>query len=655
MPQPIESAEVFTKDPETGKLTPHGQAERWVMEFAAARERLKKWHAQGEKILDRYLDERDRSNVSESRLNLFTANVETQHAMLFGKVPSADVARRFEDPADDVARVAAEMWERLLSPLSSDDPYVTALGYVLEDRLLPGFGFSSARYEVETEPATDDAGQPILDEEGQPVERKTRESVETDYHYWKSVLYSPCRTFEESRWFAWCAPMTRADLEKRFGDVGKQVPMNAKTGKKGEADAAKADPWARADVWEIWCKEDRTVYWYVEGFNRILDEKPDPLGLEGFYPFPKPLVARPTTRSFVPRPDFAVHQDLYNEIDKLSTRISLLEDAVRVAGVYDKSSPEVAKLLADAGFNKMYPAEGWGQLMEKGGLKGSVDWFPIEQVTNAIAILTEKRAEKIGLLQQVSGWSDVMRGQSNANETLGAQKMKAGYASVRIERTKGEVAQYATGLQRIRAEIIAKHFDVKTIIERSNVLNTPDAKYAEQAAQLIKDKLSAYRIEVKPESINLTDYAALKQERAEVVTALGGLMSAMTPLIETSGPVGAEFALAAAQWLLAGVKGGDSLEAEFDNFRAKVQQQAAQSAAQPPPPDPKVEAAKVQGAVKIEGAKMDMQVKQAEHGMKMQQLAAEVQANRANAQTDIVKAQAMPQPMMPGGGMMEGM
>jgi hypothetical protein len=643
VPQTIETAEVFTRGPD-GKLTPHGQAERWTMEFAAAREKVKKWHIQAEKILDRYLDERTTATAGESRLNLFSANVETQHAMLYGKVPSADVARRFEDPADDVARVAAEMWERLLSPLSSDDPYAVALGYVLEDRLLPGLGFASARYEVETEPATDDAGQPVLDEEGNPVERKARESVETDYHYWKSLLWAPCRTWETVRWVAWDAEMTRGDLEKRFGDIGREVPMNAQTGKKGDADAAKNDPWARARVWEIWCKEDRTVYWYVEGFNRILDEKPDPLGLEGFYPFPKPLCARPTTRSFMPRPDFVLAQDLYNEIDVLTTRINLLEQAVRVAGVHDKSSPEVAKLLTDAGFNKLYPAENWAMLSEKGGLKGVVDWFPLEQVVSAIGVLTEKRQEKIGLLQQVTGWADIMRGQSNASETLGAQKIKAQFGSVRVSKFQNEFARYATDLQRIRAEIIAKHFDVQTIIERSNVLQTPDAQFAEAAAQLIKDKFSAYRIEVKPESINLTDYATLKQERAEVVTALGGLMAAMTPLIEAGGPPAAEFALAAGSWLLAGVKGGDSLEAEFDNFRNKLQQQAQQAAMQPPKPDP----AEVKGQVDIKKAEMDLQAATAKHGMDMQKMQAEVVANKVNAQTEVMKAQAMPaqMPMM---------
>ena len=44
----------------------------------------------------------------------------------------------------------------------------------------------------------------------------------------------------------------------------------------------------------------------------------------------------------------------------------------------------------------------------------------------------EKRAEKIALIQQVTGWSDIMRGQSNPNETLGAQKLKTRFGGVLV-------------------------------------------------------------------------------------------------------------------------------------------------------------------------------------------------------------------------------
>lgn len=616
------------------------------MEFRAARDKLKKWHGQGEKVLDRYLDERDTASSRESRLTLFTANVDTQQAMLYGKVPKSDVTRTFSDADDDVARVAAMILERNIDQEmeKESDTFAQALEHALEDRLLPGLGFCTVRYEMEEVDATDpETGEALADpESGEAIPEKTWENVATDWHYWKAVLYSPCRTFEEMRWGAWSEPLTRKQLRARFGDeIANSLPMNSKTGKKGDADAAKADPWSRADVWEIWSKDDGRVYWFVEGAAKILDMRDDPLELDGFFPFPKPMIAHATTRAFVPKPDYTFAQDLYGEIDKLTTRIGLLEDAVRVTGVYDKNSAEVARILTESGVNKLYPAENWSGLSEKGGLKGAVDWFPLDQIVAAIGVLTEKRAEKIGLLQQVTGWSDIMRGQSNASETLGAQKLKSAYGSVRIQRFQAEFAQFASALRTLKAEIIAKHFDPKTIIQRSNIMSTPDAKFAEAAVALIKSPEARFRVEVKPESINLTDYATLKQERVEVIGALGQLLGAMTPLIQSGGPPAMEFTLATGAWLLAGVKGGEGLEAEYDKFRDQVQKAAA--APKPhPPPDPKVEAAKVQGAVKIEGAKMDLQVKAAEHRMDMAKLGAEVQADKTKTMLRVVEAQATP-------------
>jgi hypothetical protein len=48
-------------------------------------------------------------------LNLFTANTQTLESLLFGKTPQVDVERKYADSADDIARVAAEILERLLN------------------------------------------------------------------------------------------------------------------------------------------------------------------------------------------------------------------------------------------------------------------------------------------------------------------------------------------------------------------------------------------------------------------------------------------------------------------------------------------------------------------------------------------------------------
>jgi stress-induced morphogen len=104
--------------------------------------------------------------------------------------------------------------------------------------------------------------------------------------------------------------------------------------------------------------------------------------------------------------------------------------------------------------------------------------------------------------------SDIMRGQASQQTTATEQAIKARFASVRVQSMQDEFARFCSDTQRIKAEIISKHFEPQTIIERSNIMRTPDAQFAEQAVQLIKDKFSEYRITVNPDSVSLTDFAA---------------------------------------------------------------------------------------------------------------------------------------------------
>jgi hypothetical protein len=449
--------------------------------------------------------------------------------------------------------------------------------------------------------------------------------------------------------------MTRDELVERFGEEGKRVKLKTAERKDGDdLPASIKESWSKAEVWEIWDKSTRKVYWFVEGHERILDEKDDPLGLVEFFPCPRPLVTNETTSKFIPKPDHEIAKAQYDQIEELDRRLDALISMARVRGAYDKSrAPEMGKIL-DAVEGNMIAVEKWMDLLEKGGLSAAVAFLPLGDIVKAIEVLTAKRAESIALLRQVTGMSDIMRGQSSQRATATEQSIKAQFASTRIQTAQDELARFASDLQRLRAEIIAKHFDPETIKRRSNIERTKDAALADQAIALLKDKSADYRVVVRPESMAMQDMAALRQERAEALTALGSHFQSMMPLVQMSAaqPQALQavmaFVIRTGQWMVAGLRGASEVEAAFDQF-ASAAQKIAETPPPPPQPDPKMEAVKAQAAVKVEGAKMDMQVKQAEHGMEMQKLAAEVQANQVNAQTEVAKARAMPQmPMRPG-------
>src|SRR5262245_51867367 len=164
--------------------TPSGYQKRWIAELTAAKKAADKWRRAGERITKVFLDERGGDeNLSQelrggTRLNVFSANIITLRAMMFGNVPRVEVGRRFQDANDDVARVAAEMLERGLNKDIGEE-FSFGIGAALDDRLLVGLGCARVAYEAQFESIHHDE---ILDDDNTTLapaydeERKTFEA-----------------------------------------------------------------------------------------------------------------------------------------------------------------------------------------------------------------------------------------------------------------------------------------------------------------------------------------------------------------------------------------------------------------------------------------------------------------------------------------------
>ena len=630
----IQSASDFKSDK-------RGQQARWAVELSAAKKDQEKWHKQADKIIQRFLG-KSSDDYTGQRINLFSANVQTQRAMMYGKTPKIECKRRFDDSKDDTARVASEILERLLNAdiVRDGDGYRDALAMALDDKLLPGMGCCRLRYEVDfemvpgkpsiTDPETGMELAPEVPEQ----EVKSREDVITDHVQWRDFRWSPARTWNEIRWVAFRSYLTKDQVGERYGKkAARNVPLTSKGKGEGGEDRAEPmqnDPWSRAEIWEVWDRADEKVYHFCPGAPEILDVQDDPLELEGFFPCPRPLVANLTTDQFIPTPDFVLAQDLYNEVDSVSTRITLLEQAIRVAGVYDQANEGVSRLVDGKTDNVLYPIDNWGSFVEKGGIQGAISWLPLVEIVQALDKLREYRTELMGLLFQVTGMSDIMRGQSQEGATATEQAIKARFASVRMQFAQDEFARFASDLQRIRAEIIAKQFDDETIKSRANVGGMYDEQLIEQAIALLREDSSKYRIEVKPESVSLTDFAALQQERTTFMRALTMFMQSATPMIQAF-PESAPALIEMLKWTMSSFRGGTSIEGVLDQTLDMVKKKLANP--QPPKPDPKVEVMKMK-------AQSDIQVAQKKGQIDMAKGAMDIKFKQQTNQMDLQKKQA---------------
>ena len=576
------------------KDTPTGLAARWQTEIAASEKELTKFHEDATRIVHRYLDKRDDWGKDQSRVNLFWSTTKVLLSMLYARPPKADVSRSFQDYEDDVARVGSTMLQRILNRGFDDDTdsWDENVRQGIEDWLTVGLGQIWLRYEVETEEYEVPA---VFDEFGNELspaemgERIVDEDAPADYIFWKDFYWSPARTWGEVRWVARKVYMTQDQLKERFGEeIAKIVPLGRQVGDKSTADETpKYDPWNKAEVYEIWCKENKKVYWYAKGCDVILDVKDDPLGLDGFFPCPKPVAANVTSSNFMPRADYIFAQDQFNELDEINTRITWLTRAAKVVGVYDKSADGIQRVFAQGTENQLIPVDNWALFAEKGGIKGQVDWVPIEQVVNAINQLRTYRQDKVMQIYEVLGISDIMRGSSKASETAAAQQIKAQFGSTRIQLMQFYIADWISQALRIKAEIICKHWQPETIIRRSNVERTPDAPLAMQAIQLLKDEeMSEYRINIEADSMAALDWASERDAAVQFMQGLGAFISQVAPMAQQV-PGAAPVLLSLLQWSVSKFRVSNQIESVLDQAIMGLKQQLGG----PPQPNPMQEAA----------------------------------------------------------------
>jgi hypothetical protein len=630
--------------------TPGGQYQRWLAEMNAADKRTSEWHKQGNRIQARYQDRRgmettrgaEMDNSNQMRVNLFHSNVATLKSMLFGNIPKVEVARRYADADDDVARVGSLMLGRMLnnSVYSKDEGIQECFGHLLEDRLLPGLAVARIRYDYdsedrEVEEMKDDEGNILA--EGYTTSDLLKEDALVDYVHWDDFRWGYARTWKEVPWIAFRSFLTKDQATDRFGEnVANQLEYSKKSVKmvseKRLSSDEVTDAHERAEVWEIWEKKKKCVWWWSRGYEGICDKQSDPLELYGFWPCPKPWIANQVSSMFLPQPDFAIAQDLYNEIDQLETRIGIITEAVRVVGVYDKNAEGIARMLTEGCENELIPVDNWSMFAEKGGIEGQVSFLPLKDISEALLKLVEMRSDAMSLLYEVTSMSEIMRGKDGPDrETEGAAKGKRRFASIRVQAMQEEFSRFISDLMCLKAEVISKHFDPATIMKQSNIRHTADAKadppLVQAALDLIKtpDEMG-WRIEIKPESIAMVDYQDLQESRVKFLDALSKVLRGSAPLLQLD-PRAMPAIMEMLKWTLAGFRGSQEMEGVVDR--------AIEELKKPKPPEQEDNSEKIKAQSEREKEQHAERMENLKHQNKMNELMAKAEADIAELRHEL--------------------
>jgi len=589
-----------------------------------------KWSGRTDKILRRYRDERQ-VNSMQSRYNMLWANVQTLKAATFSRMPKPDVSRRFKDN-DPVGRVASMILERAMDfEITHYEDLKHCLEASVYDRFLGGRGTAWVRYEPKIE--TQDYSVSESDEESdEAAEYLDSEAAPVDYVHWKDFGHEPARTWDEVNKVWRKVYMTRKALTERFGEeLGNKVPLDSSPDDQKYKDSDGIGK--KGLIIELWDRDTKKVVWISKSLNEILDERADPLELEEFFPCPKPLYSTITNESLVPIPDFTLYQDQANALDILSTRISGLIDALKVRGVYDASEPTLQRLFTEGENNTLIPVKNWPAFSEKQGLKGAIDIVDITPIAMALKNAYESMAQLKQEIYDITGISDIIRGQSNVIETATSAQIKSQFASLRLKEYQDAVACYASRILKIKAQIICGQFQPETLVKIGGVaqLSPEDQALVPQAIAMLKDNpMRTFRIEVATDSMLYQDE---QQEKADRVEFLGAVGTYLEKAVQAAQAMPAEAVPLIMDLLKFGVTGyriGRVIEGEFDNVADAIKEQAKQ----PKQPKPDPEMMKIQMEAQARQAELQNQAQGREHEIQL-----EAQKQEAQAQNDMKERQ----------------
>jgi hypothetical protein len=523
-----------------------GEVRRWKLEVALAEKCEKDWRKTANEARKTYRGEKKAQNS----YNILWANTEVIAPNLYNSAPRPDVRRRYRD-ADPVGKQVAEVLERALSFESDFCDFNEVMKAAVFDSVLPGRGTCRIRFDPtyeEVEKTAPPVAQPVLGQpmaammpgmqpQGQEIASQMTPEMESKLTsakaYPEKVCYdaftlAPSDTWENMPWLKYEHELTKAEIKEKFPGFEEKVQYDVMI--SGGDDKLNIEPsvFMRCRVWEIWDKTEKKVLWIAPTYEQApLKVEDDKLGLRDFYDMPKPIYAIEDTSSLIPVCEYSLYEEQAKELNRITKRINKLTEALKVRGVYDATLVELQALM-QSDDNDMVPTKDSTIALQAGGFDKAIWMMPIEQLAKVLAGLYTQREQIKMIIYEVIGISDILRGSTNPNETLGAQQLKAQTGSVRLQRRQRDVQRFARDAFNIMAEIMAEHYPAELLTIMTGVQVTPEMVQVMQ-----RDLMRGIRVDVETDSTIAADQAKSRAEVAEIMEGVGGFVQSFGPAVQS--------------------------------------------------------------------------------------------------------------------------
>lgn len=623
-----------------------------------------------DKVVQRYEDSRTaqgdvyrtrgQGRMPSKRYNILWSNTETMEPLLFNKIPDPVVKRRWGDDRP-VARAAAEMLERATTANIQKDGvcFVDHVNASVFNLLVPGTGVLWARYDPDLRPIGTDL-------EGNVLQGIGQQCVYLDYVHWRDFMQAKANVDSQVTWKARKLWMTPEEVGRRWGP---EVMVMCQPQRKPGTDEGWMEKEEKCCIYEIWDKPSRMVFFFAKEMPRLIEAVPDPLGLEQFFPCPKPLYGVDTTSDVIPIPLFCMYQDQASELDDVTTQIYNLLRACKVSGVYNSNMGSDFQKMLEGNENKIIPVTDWPEFQTTGAMQGNVVFMPLDQVVLTLNALYQAREAVKADINEITGMPDIFRGQSSPLDAEGTNDLKVQWGASRMREYQRDVQRFARDLMVIVAEIIAEHFTPQNLAGMSGMnLPTMQEKQAmsmdaqirasqgqqppqefverleepaiEEVVGLLRsDKLRGFMLDIESDSTVESDDTKEREGRAQFIEVTTGFIERWGPIVQQVPqmlPLAKEMLLFA----VAPFRAGRQLEEELERTFNALEQSAKQAAMQPQPdPMDKATQAELQKTQMQEAGDTQREAMQqaGQDRRKAMDIAADREARELNTVVEIVK------------------
>jgi hypothetical protein len=636
------------------RLEAEKQRAKWTQAIEEAEKDRAALKTDAQTVVNAFGLDRKENDKAKRRFEIAWANREIMQQSTYDRPPMCVVRSRYLQ-ADPVARVVSEVMERAVNTNNELCGMHSSLERARDELVDYSIGTVWVRYEPDF--AIDETGIEVLAEE----------RVTVDFVGWRDFIYPRSRTWNEVPWVGRRAWFDKKRFVDRFGEEKLSYFKWPHDDDKTEG------PKGQVGIWEIWCKTSRKVYFVCNECPVALEISDPFLNFRDFFPCPKPAMGTLRADRMVPIPDVIFYKSQLLEVNQLTARIHAIADAMKVRGFYASGASAEGADAIEAAMKSnddravMIPVPNWAALADKSNM--GITWLPVEAIAKVLTACIEVRRQIIEDIYQITGISDILRGASQASETLGAQQIKAQWGSVRLRKKQNEMIRLAADTCRLVAEVISEIFQPETIVKMTQMQipaqaevdqqmmawrqaalqaqaegkeppaqpDPPKATLEQVIAMMRDDRMRSYAIDIETDSTAAADDSEMQGKRVEFATVTGNLLQ---------GAVG----LAAAQPELADLMGEtlkfvargfrvsrqleQSIDDAVDSMKAKAQAaiKAAEQGPAQPPPDPAIELEREKMAADLRVKQAEMQVKQADLGLKQGELqlkAAEIDDRRA--------------------------